>query len=200
MTLRQPPRLASLLMKLLVDNDPLAGDLQEQYRAGRSAAWFWRQAGSAVFGEVRRFNLYELFAARGRFMQCVMVALISVCVVFSVKLIAVVVVDEEMLRRVIGHYGLPELLRIVLSLAVALPTGVAVARLREHSRAATVLVLSAMLPAWAFANVYLLDASGSFDAVLPNAVALLVFIVGLLAGGIQLQRFVDRALAHRRGV
>jgi hypothetical protein len=43
---RKPPRLANWLLDrfgLARQNPPLAGDLLEEFRSGRSTAWFWRQ-------------------------------------------------------------------------------------------------------------------------------------------------------------
>ncbi len=47
MKISQPPILATRLLKWLAPGphgDALAGDLMEQYREGRSTAWYWRQA------------------------------------------------------------------------------------------------------------------------------------------------------------
>jgi hypothetical protein len=43
---RQPPRLANWLLHFFGyarQNPPLAGDMQEEFQWGRSAAWYWRQ-------------------------------------------------------------------------------------------------------------------------------------------------------------
>jgi hypothetical protein len=45
----QPPRLGTLVLQRLgPQNDALAGDLAEEYRAGRSAAWYWCQVLASV--------------------------------------------------------------------------------------------------------------------------------------------------------
>jgi hypothetical protein len=45
----EPPRFARLLLERLgPQNEPLCGDLLEEYRAGRSRWWYWRQALAAV--------------------------------------------------------------------------------------------------------------------------------------------------------
>lgn len=67
---RQPPRFATWLLSRLgtgcLDADALAGDLIEQYRAGRSRDWYWRQVvGSIAIGTVREFRLHPWLAARG---------------------------------------------------------------------------------------------------------------------------------------
>ena len=46
MSPRKPPRLATWLLNrfgVAHQNPPLVGDLLEEFRAGRSAAWYWRQ-------------------------------------------------------------------------------------------------------------------------------------------------------------
>jgi hypothetical protein len=68
----QPPRLAlALLNRFVPDEEPLAGDLIEEFAAGRSRAWFWRQAiaaaALAVFrrsDEVRPLRLVDGAPAR----------------------------------------------------------------------------------------------------------------------------------------
>ncbi|HEY4364846.1 MAG TPA: hypothetical protein VGN17_28020 [Bryobacteraceae bacterium] len=55
MTTRKPPKLAAWLMKWTgAANDPLAGDLLEEFQSGRSAAWYWRQALAAIVTGVGR--------------------------------------------------------------------------------------------------------------------------------------------------
>ena len=45
----KPPRVATwLLERLRPTNGPLAGDLVEEHRRGRSAAWYWRQVVVAI--------------------------------------------------------------------------------------------------------------------------------------------------------
>jgi hypothetical protein len=43
MIFRRPPALANWLLDRLGRNAALAGDLLEEFRGGRSAAWYWRQ-------------------------------------------------------------------------------------------------------------------------------------------------------------
>ena len=193
---RRPPRLASRVLNQMTDNAPLAGDLDEEYLAGRSAAWYWRQVLLAVVlgpRRSRRFDPHNLFAVQGLFMQFVMLLLISVCAVFTVKLISVYVAEDPVLRSLIGPRGAREIVRLVLSLGVAIPVGVAIARVHARSRRGAVLVLSVIVPLWAFVNVYVMNGHGNLDSALPHVVALLVFVIGLLGGGIH-----GDALMHSR--
>jgi preprotein translocase subunit SecY len=49
MTEQQPPALATWLLKRAArGNEPLVGDLLEEYRRGRSAVWYWRQVLTTV--------------------------------------------------------------------------------------------------------------------------------------------------------
>ncbi|HEY3159133.1 MAG TPA: hypothetical protein VGJ78_09270 [Vicinamibacterales bacterium] len=46
-----PPRLAAALVRLTAGgNDALVGDLEEQFRAGRSRRWYWSQAARMTLG------------------------------------------------------------------------------------------------------------------------------------------------------
>ena len=164
-----------------------AGDLHEEYQSGRLDMWYWRQASAALVSRLRTTDIHELFTAKSLVMQCVMIGLISVCVVFSVKLITVVLFDETMMRTLIGPGGLQEPVRLAVSFAVAIPIGVGIARIHPHSRAAAILAFSVTVPLWAFANLYVLDGKGNLDAGLPHAVALLLFISGMLTGGIHVR-------------
>jgi hypothetical protein len=48
---RRPPRVADALLRYLAPgHEALAGDLIEQFREGRSAAWFWRQTLATYLG------------------------------------------------------------------------------------------------------------------------------------------------------
>jgi hypothetical protein len=61
MSPRKPPRVADWLLDrfgLTGQNPPLAGDLLEEFRNGRSAAWYWRQTLVAIsIGSVRNVRL-----------------------------------------------------------------------------------------------------------------------------------------------
>lgn len=65
---RQPPRIATWLLTRLGPagrNESLMGDLVEQFRKGRSASWYWRQAvGAMLVATVRDVRDHKLLAFR----------------------------------------------------------------------------------------------------------------------------------------
>ena len=183
---QHPPRLATLLLNRLAPNEPLDGDLQEEYRAGQSAAWYWRQVLAAIVTtSLRRGDLHQLFAPQSMTMQVIMLALVSVCSVFTVKMALLMMADEDVRRLLIGPASLRELLRLVASFVVAVPLGAAIARLHLRSQPAAVVAFSLAVAGWALANVLLLNGHGDLNAALPHVAGMLVFIAGLLMGGLQ---------------
>jgi len=45
---REPPQIATALLKRLSENEALAGDLREAYENGKSRSWYWRQVLTAT--------------------------------------------------------------------------------------------------------------------------------------------------------
>jgi hypothetical protein len=74
MTPLQPPSLATWLLRQFVSgakNEPLIGDMLEEYRAGRSSFWYWRQVLLAIlqscFKDTRTHKLITLRAVATTF-------------------------------------------------------------------------------------------------------------------------------------
>jgi hypothetical protein len=196
MTPGTPPRLATLLLSLFAVDEALAGDLEEEFRAGRSRAWYWRQVIAAVsVGSRRGIDVHDLFAVQRMPMQVIMLGLVSVCAVFTVKLIGTYVVEHDVAAFLVSAGGLREILRLSVSFAAAIPLGIAIARIHAASRRTAVLAFSIVIPLWSAANLFLLNGAGNLDAALPHVLASLVFIAGLLSGGIH----VDPLIQSRRG-
>jgi len=67
MTPHIPPRLAAMLVRLAAGgNEALVGDLEEQFRAGRSRRWYWSQAARMTVGRRihdRRLQIVAVIAA-----------------------------------------------------------------------------------------------------------------------------------------
>lgn len=134
---------------------------------------------------VRRPDWHNLFAAQGMLMQAVMLGLISVCAVFTVK-VAVWMVFRGAMTGLLESSALWELCRIGLSFALANMIGIAISRLHTRSRDAAVLAFSAALMLWTFGSLYVLNGRGNLDSAVAHVVALLVFICGLLTGGLHM--------------
>jgi hypothetical protein len=63
--MRRPPAVPTWLAQRLVSNQALLGDLVEQFGSGRSGAWYWRQAFSAVLiGAMSDLREHKLLAVR----------------------------------------------------------------------------------------------------------------------------------------
>jgi hypothetical protein len=63
MTGHTPSRMAAALLKLIAcGNDALAGDLEEQFRTGRSTRWYWSQV-AAIAVRSRRIQAAVILAA-----------------------------------------------------------------------------------------------------------------------------------------
>jgi hypothetical protein len=135
---------------------------------------------------LRRGDLHQLFAPQSMTMQVVMLALVSVCAVFTVRMVMLMLFDDTVRRMLIGPAGLRELLRLGLSFVVAAPVGMLIARLHLRSQSAAVVAFSVTVAVWAFVNLALLNGRGDLNAALPHVAALLVFIGGLLIGGLRL--------------
>ena len=69
MTQLKPPRIATWLLNRLVSGhrrESLLGDLVEHYQHGRTSAWFWRQALTAIsVGAVADIHEHRLLSLRG---------------------------------------------------------------------------------------------------------------------------------------
>jgi hypothetical protein len=66
----RPPKLATFLLERLAGGEPiLLGDLEEEYRSGRSRWWYWREALHVVVwslvGAIRRHPIQFLRAIAG---------------------------------------------------------------------------------------------------------------------------------------
>lgn len=195
---RTPPRMATALLNQCAANDPLAGDIQEEYGAGRSAIWYWRQVLMAVvIALLRRGDWHDLFAAQGMLMQWIMLALVSVCAVFTVKVTAWMLFDEG-IAGLLEPSALREFVRVGLAFTTAVVVGVAIARLHTHSRGAAVLAFSTAVTLWASGNLYLLDGEGNLDSALSHVLASLVFVCGLLVGGLHVDLATHSPRVRRR--
>jgi hypothetical protein len=183
----QPPRLATRLLERFAPNEPLAGDLHEEYRAGRSSLWYWRQALTAVaIARTRGLSMHDVFAPQNMPMQVIMLGLVSVCAVFTVKVTLWMATHEEFRRTVADPAFAWVVLRLAVSFAVATLVGGAIARLHEDHRGLAAAAFAISTAVWSLVNLLLLNGHGNLDASWTHVLALLVFVCGLLTGGVHL--------------
>ena len=94
----RPPVLATRLLERLVSGpheDALAGDLIEQYRQGRSGAWYWRQVLAAILaGVMRGVRDHKLQAAGAAAIGLALYLLSSFAVIWLAQWLA----NEGLLR------------------------------------------------------------------------------------------------------
>lgn len=94
MTTREVPALATWLLSQFVSGkqrDSLLGDLFEEYQAGRTAGWYWRETLVALFVSMQR-GAHRLCSCRGA--QSIAV-LLTQCLVFA----GIVLLSEEYRQR-----------------------------------------------------------------------------------------------------
>jgi hypothetical protein len=66
--MKQPPVIANWLLRRFASctSTALIGDLQEEYEAGRSSAWYWRQVAGAIMTGLRKdIQKHPVLALRG---------------------------------------------------------------------------------------------------------------------------------------
>ena len=81
MTIHQPPRLATWILKRLgstIIEDALVGDLFEEYQTRRSPLWYWRQVGVAIGVGASRDAWHHLPVALGAIVTGLFVAAVPV--------------------------------------------------------------------------------------------------------------------------
>ena len=188
MTARRKPWRVALLPYLLGDNEPLVGDLVEEWPR-RSSAWFWRQVMCAVFARAMTgasATLREPQRLGGGLAFAAMFLILSFQVVVAGSLL------DDLIRRIdhaqVTRINHPEWLMFVvlLTLPAAWVIGRAMSRLRRRSRVATVLAcgVSAAIVASMTLSVLSPEANGFFFPSPPlQTAAAMVFVLGLLVGG-----------------
>lgn len=179
------PLPIALLPYLLGDDEPLVGDLIEEWPR-RSNAWFWRQVVCAMLakaGATASAALREPQRLTGALGATAIFLILSFQVVVAGSLLDDLIrrIDRNQMTR-IDH---PEwlLFFVLLSLPVAWFIGRAIGRLHYRSRAATVVIAGASAAVVGAVTVSTLSATGSFfPSTAQQTAAGMVFVLGLLIG------------------
>lgn len=179
------PLQVALLPYLLGDDEPLIGDLVEEWPR-RSNTWFWRQV---VFAMVAKAGAAASAALREPQRLTGALAATAILLVLSFQVVVAGSLLDDLIRRIdrtrmtrIDH---PEwlLFLVLLSLPVAWFIGRAIGRLHHRSRAATVAIAGISAAVAGAVTVSVLSATDSFfPATAQQIAAGMVFVLGLLIG------------------
>jgi hypothetical protein len=190
---RTPLQLA-LLFYLLGNDEPLVGDLVEEWPR-RSSAWFWRQV---VFAMLAKAGATVSAALREPQRLTGALGASAIFLILSFQVVVAGSLLDDLIRRIdrtqIPRIDRPEwlLFFVLLSLPVAWSIGWAIGVLHHRSRAASVIIAGTSAAGVGAVTVSLLSATDSFfpSAAQQTAVSM-VFVLALLLGSSS-RSFLDR--------
>lgn len=183
-----PPRIAvALLDRFVCDDDPLRGDLLEEWPT-RSAYWLWRQVLYAVL--VR--TVCRILANPRTTIEATLVA-IAMLALISFQAVVVATLMNHLLGPYdggwippSGRYEAWQSWFAIPSFAVAVLTGQAIGSLHPARRGTAVVYAGASATGAAFLNLYLFVPNVLAKPLAPDpalhTVVTMVFIAGLFAG------------------
>jgi hypothetical protein len=193
MTRPQPPSFASfLLARLGPQNEALAGDLAEEYRAGRSRFWYFRQVAVAIV-------LHVVADIRGHWpivLRGVVTGLVLLRVLgWVVAWIEGAYLNPWLLHNALGFFWMQHNVYFYTHMALWFPASVVVgwvvARLHARQRASAVLCLVLAIAGFAIANerlFFLIRNSLTHERFVPYLVLYLLTpaagMMGIAVGGL----------------
>lgn len=186
MTTGRTPWRIAFLPYLLGDDEPLVGDLVEEWPR-RSNVWFWRQVMFAVF--VRTMTSVSA-ALREPQRLTGGLAHIAIFVILSFQVVVAGSLLDDLIRRLdpqVTQLNHPEwfIFIVLLSLPAAWTSGKAMSHLHRRSRVAAVLVCGASAAIVGSVTVSVLSSDAArlfFPSAAHQTVAAMVFMLGLLVG------------------
>jgi hypothetical protein len=182
---RRTPLQMALLPYLLGNDEPLVGDLVEEWPR-RSNAWLWRQV---VFAMLAKAGATASAALREPQRLTGALGAAAIFLILSFQVVVAGSLLDDLIRRIdrthmtrIDH---PEwlLCLVLLSLPVAWFIGRAIGVVHHRSRATTVVIAGAGAAVVGAVTVSVLSATDSFfPSAAQQTVAGMVFVLGLLTG------------------
>ena len=187
---RRPPRLASLLLERLAPgNDPLRGDLEEEFANGRTSAWYWTQVIAAIAQQgPLAVRARGLVAAENFVTGIITLVLIGFYAVFVVN------VTEWLLRFegvrvwewVPNALGPLDGLAAVLTFALGLAAGRWVGTRERAHRVAMIVAFGGATMACASVALKAVSMAADSSAFLPGILSQVAmtapFVIGLIGG------------------
>jgi hypothetical protein len=196
MTTTQPPRFATFLLdRLGPQNEALAGDLAEEYRAGRSALWYSRQVAiTIVFHMVADIRGHWLIVLRGVVTGLVLLRALGWVVAWIEGAYL-----NPWLRNMLGFFWMQHNIYFYIHIALWFPASVVagwvVARLHSRQRASAVLCLVLALAGFVIGDerlYFLLRNSLTHERFVPYLVLHLLSptaaMIGIAVGGLHWRR------------
>ncbi|HEX8027636.1 MAG TPA: hypothetical protein VF491_04195 [Vicinamibacterales bacterium] len=187
---RRPPRLASLLLdRLAPGNDPLRGDLEEEYARGRTSGWYWRQVFAAIAQQgPLAVRARGLVAAENFVTGIITLVLIGFYAVFVVNVTDWLLRFEgvrvwEWVPNALGPFnGVASILTFALGLA----TGRWVRRRARADRVALIVAFGGATMLCASVALKAVSLSVNSDEFLPGILSQVgmtaPFVIGLIGG------------------
>jgi hypothetical protein len=198
----QPPRLGRLVLERLGPrNESIVGDLSEEWHAGRSTLWYWRQVLAGI--------VFHLVAdVRGHWFIALRSILVGLVILWSLGWL-VNLVTEQLTRWIVMYpLGVTLVFQVQLGFWIHIGNlawgsvmgGRVIARLHDRHRAAAILGLVLALGVLAVSNerfVFLIRNSLTHERFVPYLVQYLlqcaVVVTGVLVGGLMQPLTASRA-------
>jgi hypothetical protein len=192
MKAQQPPRLGALLLERFAPhNEALIGDLAEEYRAGRSAIWYW---GQVLLGVTLQCSVdlrrHPLIVFRGIVMGLVLLLAFG-WIVAPIGVGLTTLLLRHALGAVVMQFQTGFFIHMALWFPASTLAGWIVARLHKHQGATAVLGLVVVLGVFAICNerfYFLLRNSLTHERFVPylviHVLGTALGIAGVLIGGL----------------
>lgn len=188
--MRTPPLFARLLLDWLAPgNEALRGDLDEEFAAGRSRAWYWRQAVSVIAQEgTLRIRSRAIHRVENYVTGFITLLLVGFYAVFVVNVTDWLLRFEgvHVLMRFPDAFGPINGLAPLLAMALGAATGHAISAGHLRHRVVAVVVFGGttmLCAATALKAASVVSASTFFmPGVVPQVATTAMFVLGLMGG------------------
>jgi hypothetical protein len=188
--MRTPPLLARLLLdRLAPDNEPLRGDLDEEFASGRSRAWYWQQTLSLIAQEgTLRIRARAIHRIENYVTGFITLTLVGFYAVFVVNVTDWLLRFEgvPILMRLPDAFGPVNGLAPIVALGFGAATGHLIAAGHMRHRVVAVVVFGGttmLCAATALKAASIASASTFFmPALVPQVATTAMFVLGLVGG------------------